>query len=265
MHNSLENYQGTKIEKHYFKPENVFSKETLYKAVKTIASENLLKGDIDQDTFDKAIEQLDSLMKGGEGSKGGHVIGHTSSGKPIYSNKKAHQYKDFNHRDHSDAAYLHSREASKHNGARTSFGSKTTHEEKSKHYDEYSSLSQHHTSTSWGHEDISIKQSMEGGDIIGHTKSGKAVYEKKGADHYKDFSEDDHMDAANLQYHHADTREKREGIGAKMESRSHLESHLKAAGHGDYKVKKSDSDDTDLIKAYETLGLKFESPVFLIK
>ena len=28
------------------------------------------------------------LVKGGEGSKGGHVIGHTQSGKPVYGQKK---------------------------------------------------------------------------------------------------------------------------------------------------------------------------------
>jgi len=53
---------------------------------------------------------LDSLEKGGEGSKGGQVIGHTKSGKPIYANS-LHTSKDFTHEDHSDAMTAHMKEA----------------------------------------------------------------------------------------------------------------------------------------------------------
>jgi hypothetical protein len=34
------------------------------------------------------MEQLDTLVKGGEGSRGGKVVGHTSSGNAIYSSDK---------------------------------------------------------------------------------------------------------------------------------------------------------------------------------
>ena len=45
--------------------------------------------------------------KGGEGSRGGKVIGHTKSGKPIYHSKKASDYSDFTKEDHLDAAEKH--------------------------------------------------------------------------------------------------------------------------------------------------------------
>lgn len=72
------------------------------------------------------------LMKGGEGSRGGKIIGHTSSGKPIYSPKTLAQYKkentgggvlpktqshdDYEKKDHEDAAEFHSKNV-KGNGA----------------------------------------------------------------------------------------------------------------------------------------------------
>jgi len=49
------------------------------------------------------------LEKGGEGSRGGKVIGHTKSGKPIYENLKsgASEYRDFTREDHNDASQVH--------------------------------------------------------------------------------------------------------------------------------------------------------------
>jgi hypothetical protein len=37
---------------------------------------------------------VDLLEKGGEGSKGGKVIGHTKSGRPIYSHKSNYPHKE---------------------------------------------------------------------------------------------------------------------------------------------------------------------------
>jgi hypothetical protein len=45
-----------------------------------------------------------ALEKGGEGSKGGKIIGHTKSGKPIYENANHPEHANFTRRDHSDAA-----------------------------------------------------------------------------------------------------------------------------------------------------------------
>ena len=56
--------------------------------------------------FDQPLEEL---IKGGEGSRGGRVIGHTKSGKPVYADAHAGQYNNFNEDDHKDAAALHER------------------------------------------------------------------------------------------------------------------------------------------------------------
>ena len=54
----------------------------------------------------KSFEE-DSEIEKSEGARGGRVIGHTKSGKPIYENKKGSTYKNFSKQDHDDAATLH--------------------------------------------------------------------------------------------------------------------------------------------------------------
>lgn len=69
--------------------------------------QNLQKGM----SVDEAIENV--LQKaGGEGSRGGKVIGHTKSGKPIYEGKMGQDeiYRDYSEQDHFDAADLHKKE-----------------------------------------------------------------------------------------------------------------------------------------------------------
>lgn len=43
----------------------------------------------------------------GEGSKGGKVVGHTKSGKPVYATSKHDSYLDFSSHDHEDAQHIH--------------------------------------------------------------------------------------------------------------------------------------------------------------
>ena len=43
----------------------------------------------------------------GEGSRGGKIIGHPSSGKPIYMNHNHPTHKEFSSSDHRDAVKLH--------------------------------------------------------------------------------------------------------------------------------------------------------------
>jgi hypothetical protein len=67
------------------------------------------------------IPGLTALMKAakkGEGSRGGHIIGHTRSGKPIYASKsKAHMRKlheGHSEQDHKDAAVFHRKQKVKY-------------------------------------------------------------------------------------------------------------------------------------------------------
>jgi len=72
--------------------------------------ENILRKALAIETeFDTPVE----IVKGGEGSKGGKIIGHTRSGKPIYEHFHAKEYKGFNKQDHFDAADAHDEKAKK--------------------------------------------------------------------------------------------------------------------------------------------------------
>lgn len=51
--------------------------------------------------------ELVDLIKAGEGSKGGKVIGHTKSGKPIYESHSHPDHANFSKEDHADAAAEH--------------------------------------------------------------------------------------------------------------------------------------------------------------
>ena len=62
---------------------------------------------------DAQVLRAEELMKS-EGAKGGHVIGHTKSGKPIYGDKKAGEHKGFVRQDYKDAAKFHSDAARVH-------------------------------------------------------------------------------------------------------------------------------------------------------
>lgn len=71
------------------------------------------KSEVERD-FEKGLptyedlEEMDNLEKGGgEGSRGGKVIGHTKSGKPIYDSSGHKEHKNFSHQDHTDAAEHH--------------------------------------------------------------------------------------------------------------------------------------------------------------
>jgi hypothetical protein len=56
-----------------------------------------------QNHVNKALD----LMKGGEGSRGGKIIGHTTSGKPIYYKANHPSHKNFTIEDHEDARAEH--------------------------------------------------------------------------------------------------------------------------------------------------------------
>jgi 8-oxo-dGTP pyrophosphatase MutT (NUDIX family) len=59
--------------------------------------------------MNKFIETAESLFKAGdgEGSKGGHVIGHTKSGKPIYASSSHPEHAKFSPQEHTEAMNHH--------------------------------------------------------------------------------------------------------------------------------------------------------------
>lgn len=54
-----------------------------------------------------ALDEAGLIKKAGEGSRGGHVIGHTKSGKPIYDSAKHPDHSSFTKQDHQDAIDAH--------------------------------------------------------------------------------------------------------------------------------------------------------------
>lgn len=220
-------YKGSIIEKAYGGGDEGMISAHM---IKTQLDNKLEKGIIDQLLYDKAIEQLDNIVKGGEGSKGGKIIGHTKSGKPIYDIKPgtSKKYKDFTKEDHLDAQRLH-------NSVNTKSGPQS--EYSGYHHADMAdshSYMQHYKNRSIDPklkkaydilgleykedneqdslEKASKGEGSKGGHVIGHTKSGKPVYKGKdqaSSKEYKDFSAQDHKDASKIHadesYKHSDT------------------------------------------------------------
>lgn len=55
-------------------------------------------------------KSLENDIEKSEGSRGGKVIGHTKSGKPVYANSKHPSHKDFSEEDHENARHIHMNE-----------------------------------------------------------------------------------------------------------------------------------------------------------
>ena len=108
------------------------------------------------------------LEKAGEGSRGGKVIGHTLSGKPVYQNHRAVHaaYRHFTAADHDDASSIHMGERDDHQAGK--------------------GRAKHHHSVSVGHEQTADRiregeigkagEGSRGGNVIRHTRSGKPIY-----------------------------------------------------------------------------------------
>lgn len=60
----------------------------------------------------KLTKSFEIEKSGGEGSRGGKVIGHTKSGKPIYDKADHKEHANFTSEDHQDAYSLHDKEMS---------------------------------------------------------------------------------------------------------------------------------------------------------
>ena len=63
------------------------------------------KGDYLDNTLNRFLGRVD--IEKSEGSRGGKVIGHTKSGKPIYNSHSHEGHKNFTAQDHTDAYKIH--------------------------------------------------------------------------------------------------------------------------------------------------------------
>lgn len=119
-----------------------------------------------------------------EGSKGGKVIGHTKSGKPIYATQNARHEKSFTSADHKDAAYAHLDLSTKLGKE----GNKSTSGYHSSEYDRHMSTSQHKKrNEELDQEDLKIKK----GDAEVEAATEHPNKLGAGAEKRKDLSPDD--------------------------------------------------------------------------
>jgi len=221
-----------------------------------IITDNFNKGLIDEQTFESAKEQLENLLtKGGEGSRGGEVLGHTSSGSPIY--KRHQDYADqaleklksgenhqtlVDYQGHKQIEHIQPNKG-KDKGSYSRYMMAPNKDKSTaiKHnaYLEDHEVHRHLTHAAADREEKSnLKKSnsdydltkggegSKGGKVIGHTKSGKPIYENRTAGHdsYKDFSKQDHKDAADAHYSHY---HKKDADGSTvLHGKKSFESHL---------------------------------------
>lgn len=116
----------------------------------------------DEDDSEKSVgSALDDLIKAagkqGEGSRGGKIIGHTRSGKPIYANANHPDHKGFTPKDHYDATKAHAkaqsdiRDYAQHMNGSTTMGSgadaqafANMNPEQSKEHADHADAAKHH-------------------------------------------------------------------------------------------------------------------------
>ena len=159
------------------------------------------KHGIDMARFSKGeVGMTRERLNKAEGARGGHIIGHTKSGKPIYrasignpegsnkvlaDNAKAVRatHPTYSAQDHADAAEKHAEDYEKQdldNDDHTAFHTAQAHHQASKNM----KLDQMLSRKTEKSMDLSKAEGTRGGHIIGHTKSGKAIYSAESSKHY---------------------------------------------------------------------------------
>lgn len=103
----------------------------------------------------KIVKAMDTLIKGGEGSKGGQIIGHTKSGKAIYAHnnpaKQKTPFKGWTGADHKDAADAHDKEYNKYSKHLTAKRKELSGDD----YHAISKVKDHHDKVGSSHRNLS--------------------------------------------------------------------------------------------------------------
>lgn len=168
------------------------------------------------------------LEKAGEGSKGGKVIGHTKSGKPIYDNHKNSTAKKYTPEEHADAYEAHKKkmdEAKKEidtleNDRNTDHWHKRYDDAENAYERHYQAYMNHNVFKPWKKSETNLNiikshqseiskqiydtfskggEGSKEGKVIGHTQSGKPIYSNAGPRHPLNinYTSNDHRDAVN--------------------------------------------------------------------
>lgn len=180
----------------------------------------------------------EELSKAGEGSKGGKIIGHTRSGKPVYDHADHPSHDSFVGKDHADAANLHQQ-----------YGVHSKDAERGKHHE--AQYKEHHKKTFSQYDNESLKHA--------ESEHGKgATYHEKLAEHREHFGKMGDREKAKYRSQVRTTHD----VGSGMKGEKTDEAKQRFAAHKQFleetksgKLKKSESVD-ELTKAYDLLGLE---------
>lgn len=157
----------------------------------------------------------DSLEKGGEGSRGGKVIGHTKSGTPIYekkigstdgfgkhkSGKNAKEvYNNFNHESHKDFDSID------HEAAATAHGNEI--------FERHRELAKENKLSFGG---AAHKKVVENDDLVSYHKEQKKLHEDKSSELYENSGEKAKDDAKMKKIKEANESDKKKEVQEKRE------------------------------------------------
>lgn len=186
-------------------------------------------------------EAVEKIEKGGEGSRGGKVIGHTKSGKPIYSQANHDSHKNFNAEDHFNAMHVQGEFANSKKSLKDESWQKHKDEE-SEHYK--------HFKKEAGDKDSSIVYNKQSESI----KHAKEQYKK-----HKESSSEKHKVGD-----HVVDKEGNKGKVTHADDKEVAVEHDNGdiSGYGHHQVSKVKKDDDvkksemiQIMKAYDLLGV----------
>jgi len=168
-------------------------------------------------SVDNALNDL--IKSSGEGSRGGKIVGHDKSGKPIYEGAKIAQPKP--KKESGLKNWLHSVSEA----VSEALGPEESVEEK------YPSLVWNPRKSLDQALDDLIKaatgEGSRGGKIIGHTRSGKPIYQDANHADHSSFTKQDHKNAATLRMKLSDEADDK----AKLYGSPEGDEHFVAAQH----------------------------------
>lgn len=220
----------------------------------------------------EGLESLSEyLAKGeGEGSRGGKVIGHTSSGKPIYETSHSH-YKNklgvsanvdgkhlhgampnFHAKDHHEAAAAHKKAADRLSHVAAGTLSEAQMAAKRKMAEHLEAARAHKGAAKHASEALNAK--TKEGKLLGHTSSGKPVHAEAHprSSLYRDWSAKDHEDAWKM--HHQQWKDQAKAGEDHLTAKTRTSFHRKMADmKGETKKSGIDELNDFLVKAEQCM------------
>lgn len=195
---SLSDFDGSRIGRYFTSPEKRM--EQAVSQIKKSIEDKFEKGVIDAGLKDNALKQLDVIIKShvsGEGSRGGKIIGHTRSGKPVYDTHDHSSHSNFSAHEHMDAARHHEMKATEFNMLGKWDQRNNHHNQMNRHKIEAMSRDVDHFNSLYNNPDVKVLtisgksplssqlvaitgDAYTSGDFYGSTAVGEILYHKSG-------------------------------------------------------------------------------------